>query len=95
MPLPLPVGAVIEMTIPSEVSIYGDSARTQLILNGAVGQSPLFFGPTVQILDPTTQRIKISNLVPSSTYYMDAGNPIKFSLLNLKNPGSIQTTPEF
>jgi len=28
MPIPLPVGAVIEMQIPIEVSIYSDLART-------------------------------------------------------------------
>ena len=37
MPIPLPVGAVIELKIPLEVSIFGDDARTQKILTGATG----------------------------------------------------------
>lgn len=37
----------------------------------------------------------MSNLVPSFTNQVDPSNPITFGLLQLKNPGSIQTTPEF
>ena len=95
MPLPLPVGAVIRLTIPTEVSIYADDARTQLILTSAAGYSPLFTSPSVNILNVSSQIIEVTNLVPSSQYYVDAGNPFKFGLLRLKNPGSIQTTPEF
>ncbi len=53
MPIPLPVGAIIEITIPTEVSIYGDDARTQLILTGATGYSPLFTSPSITIIDNT------------------------------------------
>ena len=49
----------------------------------------------MQITDTVTQTIKVSNLVPSYVNYVDSGNPITFGLLRLKNPGSIQTTPEF
>ena len=54
MPFPLPVGAVIELQIPLEVSIFSDEARTQLILSGATGYAPLFPSPTQRILDPDT-----------------------------------------
>ena len=81
MPLPLPVGSVIRMTIPLEVSIYSDDARTQLILATASGFAPLFTSPTVEVVDADTQTIWISNLVPSSQYYVDASNPFKFGLL--------------
>lgn len=46
-PLPLPVGAVVEITIPTEVSIYADDARTDKILNGAAGYTPIYSVPTV------------------------------------------------
>ena len=95
MPFPLPVGAVIELTIPREVSFYADEVRTQLLLTSATAYAPLFSSPAVQILDLEQQIVRVSNLVPSSEYYVDAGNPFKFGLLQLKNPGSIQTTPEF
>jgi len=49
----------------------------------------------VSVINATTQRIRVTNLVPSSTYYVDSNNPFKFGLLQLKNPGSIQTTSEF
>jgi len=42
IPVPLPVGAVIEITIPTEVSIYSDIARSNLILSGAIGYAPMF-----------------------------------------------------
>ena len=47
MPLPLPVGAVVRITIPTSVSIYSDDARTQLILNAATGYSPIYTVPQV------------------------------------------------
>ena len=95
MPLPLPVGAVIEVTIPTEVSIYSDVERTNLILNSAVGYNPVYSVPTVQVLDTVTQRISVSNLVPSSQYYVDQNNYVKFGVQDMKNPETIQTTPEF
>ena len=65
MPIPLPVGAVIEITIPKEVSIYADDGKTELILTGATGYSPLFTSPSITIVDNSNQVIRISNLVPS------------------------------
>ena len=40
MDLPLPVGAVFEITIPTEISIFDDDGT--LLLIGASGESPLF-----------------------------------------------------
>ena len=34
-------------------------------------------------------------MVPSYVNQVDPNNPITFGLLQLKNPGSIQTTPQF
>ena len=53
MDLPLPVGAVFEITIPTEVSIYADDGT--LLLTGASGEGSLFTSANVQILDATTQ----------------------------------------
>lgn len=39
--------------------------------------------------------IQVKNLVPSQQYYVNEGDPFKFGLLQLKNPGSIQITAEF
>ena len=93
MDLPLPVGAVFEITIPTEVSMYADDGT--LLLTGAAGGGSLFASATVQIMDITTQRVEVTNLVPSYVNQVDPNNPITFGLLQLKNPGSIQTTPEF
>lgn len=95
MPLPLPVGAVVQITIPTSVSIYSDAARTQLILNAATGYTPIYTVPQVQVIDTTNQVIEVNNLVPSSSYYVDADNYVRFSLTDLKNPGSVQATQPF
>ena len=93
MDLPLPVGAVFRITIPTEVSIHADDGT--LLLTGAAGGGSLFASASVQILDAATQQVEVSNLVPSYVNQVDPNNPITFGLLQLKNPGSIQTTPEF
>lgn len=51
--------------------------------------------PQVKITNQSTQTIIITNLVPTSDYYVDAGNFIKFDLIYLTNPGSIKTTDPF
>ena len=40
-PVPLPVGAVVQLTVPPEISIYSDAGRTQLILRSGAGYAPL------------------------------------------------------
>lgn len=95
MPIPLPVGAVIELKIPREVSIFADDARQQKILTGATGYQPLFTSPQIQIISEDQQIVHVKYLVPSQNNYVNEGNPFKFGLLQLKNPGSIQETPEF
>lgn len=45
--------------------------------------------------DTTNQVIEVNYLVPSSRYYVDADNYVRFSLTNLKNPGSVQATDPF
>ena len=47
------------------------------------------------MVSEASQLIRVKNLVPSQRYYVNEGNPFKFGLLQLKNPGSIQITPEF
>jgi hypothetical protein len=37
----------------------------------------------------------VTNVVPTSNYYVDAGNFIKFDLIYLTNPASIKTTDPF
>lgn len=93
MDLPLPVGAVFRITIPTEVSMFADDGS--LLLTGAAGGGSLFASASVQILDSATQQVEVTNLVPSYVNQVDPNNPITFGLLQLKNPGSIQTTPEF
>ena len=87
--MPLPVGAIVKIQVPTTVSIFSDDARTQLILNAATGYKPIYQVPQVTVTDRTNQLIEVNYLVPSSRYYVDAGNYVRFSLTNLKNPGSV------
>ena len=95
LPVPLPVGAKIQIKIPSEISIFSDATETEVILTGAAGDTPLFSSPTVTIVNSATQFIEVSNIVPSYENYVDENNPFTFSLIQLKNPGSISTSSEF
>jgi len=88
LPLPLPVGTVIEMTIPPTISIFSDSQRMNAVLNNASGYLPFFQVPQVTILDPDAQKIRITNLVPNQANYIDENNQVRFELLWMKNPGS-------
>lgn len=90
LPLPLPVGTVIEMTIPPTISIFSDSQRMNAVLNNASGYLPFFQVPQVTILDPVAQKIRITNLVPNQANYIDETNQVRFELLWMKNPGSTQ-----
>ena len=47
------------------------------------------------IVDESTQVVQVKFLVPAQANYVNEGDPFKFGLLQLKNPGSIQQTPEF
>ena len=95
MPIPLPVGAIIEMKIPQEVSFYSDPARTLLVVNSALGFEPLFTSPTAEIVSAANQLLKIKDLVPSSQYYINENDPFKFAILQLVNPASINPTAPF
>lgn len=91
--LPLPVGTIIYMTLPTSMSVYSDSSQTTVILNTATGTSPISTTLSFSIL--AYNKIKITNVVPSSSYYADEKSTIKFSVLKLKNPGSAQPSGTF
>lgn len=44
--LPLPVGANAIVTIPTEIEIFSDEAKTELIIASAAGFSPIY--PVIQ-----------------------------------------------
>jgi hypothetical protein len=83
------------MTIPPTISIFSDTERRNLILNNVIGSAPLSAVPEVTILDSSAQKIRITNLAPLAKNYQDEGNPIVFTLLLLKNPGSTRATAPF
>lgn len=95
LPLPMPVGAAIEITIPQTISIFSDVERRNLILNSIIGNPPLYSVPDVTVVDADLQKIRINNLAPQPRNYQDGGNPVVFTLLLLKNPGSTQETAPF
>ena len=72
---------MVQLTVPPEISIYSDASRTRLILRSGAGYAPLYPSPTVEVLDSGAQVIRLTDLVPSSPYYVDANNPFKFGLL--------------
>lgn len=95
LPLPMPVGAAIEMTIPPTINIFSDAERRNLILNSVIGNPPLYSVPVVTVVDANLQKIRINNLAPQAKNYQDSGNPVVFTLLLMKNPGSTQETASF
>lgn len=72
LPMPIPVGAYIDIKIPLEIGLYSDAGA--LLLSSAAGQVPLY-----KVLSETlvgsgaTKKIRIGNLVPSSQYYVNEG----------------------
>lgn len=95
LPLPMPVGAAIDITIPPTINIFSDAEQRNLILNSIIGNPPLYSVPDVTVLDADLQKIRINNLAPQARNYQDAGNPVVFTLLLMKNPGSTQETAPF
>jgi hypothetical protein len=69
LPLPMPVGAAIEMTIPQTISIFSDAERRNLILNSIIGNPPLYSVPDVTVVDADLQKIRINNLAPQPRNY--------------------------
>ena len=93
IPQPLPVGASIYIKIPSQMKIF--NSLSNLILNSAQGYTPIFSVLKISLVSSVNQIIKLTNLIPSSTYYVDQNNFIKFSLLNIQNPATTGTTDNF
>ena len=52
MPLPLPVGAVVKITVPPTVSIWSEGSSGNIILNSATGKGSIYAVPRVQVTDP-------------------------------------------
>jgi len=52
LPLPMPVGSTIEITVPPTISIFSDIERKNLVLNSVTGNPPLYTLPEVTVVDP-------------------------------------------
>jgi hypothetical protein len=92
--LPLPVGAIIKIGIPSEIQIY-EEGTNNAILNSVYGLDPIYRVPQMLITDTVNQIVKISALVPTSDYFVNENNPINFDLMDIINPEATGATSPF
>lgn len=95
MSLPGPVGLKIKITIPSQMSIYARENPSQLVLNSVAASVPLYEIPYLTVSNASTQTVTLSNLVPNSNYYVDQGAYVKFDLISIVNPSSVQPSDSF
>ena len=91
--MPLPVGTTIRLQIPTQIQIV--TSDGSVLVNSALGQSPLYNVIQIAVLNKTTQLIQLSNLVPTASYYVDEQTLIQFSLLSLRNPVTTAPTDKF
>eukprot|EP00347_Sterkiella_histriomuscorum_P021799 403332729 len=94
-PVPFPIGTQMLITIPSQIQISSSTSTSQIVLNSAIGFSPLYPVLQVTIEDQATQIIRLKNLVPFSSNYVDVGTQIQISLIQLVNPSSTANTDAF
>jgi hypothetical protein len=92
--LPLPVGAIIKIGIPSEIQIYEEGTDNP-ILNSVYGLNPIYRVPQMLITDRDAQIVKISALVPTFDYFVNEDNPINFELMDIINPEATGATSPF
>jgi hypothetical protein len=93
--MPLPVGAVMKIDIPEEISIFSLTSSTSVILNSAIGFAPLASVIQVTIEDSSSQIVKLSDLVPFSSNYADESSVVQVQLVQFRNPSTTVATQPF
>ena len=84
---PLPVGAVIKITFPSEVS--PTSTTVTAIGTGKLNKS------MVAAYDSATRILTLTEVIISESSYVNSGESIQFSLSYITNPSSTVTSSSF